>query len=125
MLFAQAISEIARVVVAMGGKQEMAHGLAGVGDLHVTAAAGRNRAYGERVGLGERPDQVAQKMLDAGELTEGYPALHTGWELLGQLVDQGELALEDFPLLAALHQIVYGGADVAETLAGVRVRDRE
>ena len=125
MLFAQAIAEIARVVVAMGGQQEMAHGLAGVGDLHVTAAAGRNRAYGERVGLGERPDQVAQRMLEAGELTEGYPALHTGWELLGQLVGEGKLAMEDFPLLAALRRIVYGGADVAETLAAVRVRNKE
>ena len=122
MLFSQAIFEITRVVVAMGGGAEMARGLAGVGDLHVTAAAGRNRAYGERVGLGEPPDQVAQKMLEAGELTEGYPALNTGWELLQQLVDGGELALEDFPLLAALHRIVHGGADVARTLAEVKVR---
>ena len=122
MLFARAIAEIARVVVAMGGELEMAHGLAGVGDLHVTAAAGRNRAYGERVGLGEAPDQVAQKMLEAGELTEGYPALNTGWELLQQLVGEGKLAPQDFPLLAALHRIVHGGADVAATLAAVRVR---
>ncbi len=122
MLFSQAINEIAAVVQAMGGERAMAHGLAGVGDLHVTAAAGRNRAYGERVGLGEAPDQVAARMLEAGELTEGYPALKTGWELLQQLVAEGKLALADFPLLAALHSIVYQGADVAETLAGLRVR---
>ena len=122
MLFSQAINEITAVVQAMGGARAMAHGLAGVGDLHVTAAAGRNRAYGERVGQGEPPDQVAVKMLEAGELTEGYPALNTGWELLAQLVAEGKLAAGDFPLLAALHRIVYGGADVAETLAGVKVR---
>jgi glycerol-3-phosphate dehydrogenase (NAD(P)+) len=123
MLFSQAIREIARMVVAMGGRRGTAHGLAGVGDLHVTAAAGRNRAYGERVGRGEQPDAVAADMTRTGELTEGYPALETGWRLLQQLARGGRLAPGDFPLLAALHRIVYGKADVASTLTAVKVRD--
>ena len=123
MLFSQAINEITLMVQAMGGTSQMALGLAGGGDLHVTAAAGRNRAYGEQVGLGHPPEQVARQMLAAGELTEGYPALQTGWRLLGQLVDRGRLAAEDFPLLAALHDIVYQGAEVWERLAAVKVRD--
>lgn len=123
LLFAQAIREIARMVVAMGGSVEAAHGLPGVGDLHVTAAAGRNRAYGERVGLGQPPRQVAEEMLRAGELTEGYPALETGHRLLQELAAEGRLAPADFPLLDALHAIVYRGAEVASTLAALRVRD--
>jgi len=123
LLFAQAIREIARMVVAMGGRAEAAHGLPGVGDLHVTAAAGRNRAYGERVGRGQAPREVAEEMLRAGELTEGYPALETGYRLLGELVAEGRLRVEDFPLLEALHAIVYRGAEVATTLAALRVRD--
>ncbi len=122
LLFSQAVQEITRMVVAMGGRRETALGLAGVGDLHVTAAAGRNRAYGERVGRGEPPARVAEEMGRAGELTEGYPALRTGWELLGQLVAAGRLALADFPLLSALHQVVYEGADTASTLSALRVR---
>lgn len=123
LLFTQAVQEIARMVEAMGGRRETALGLAGVGDLHVTAAAGRNRAYGERVGMGEAPDRVAAEMAATGELTEGYPALRTGWLLLQQLASSGRLRAEDFPLLRALHQIVYQGAPVAPTLFGLRVRD--
>jgi glycerol-3-phosphate dehydrogenase (NAD(P)+) len=121
LLFAQAVAEIARMVVALGGRAESAYGLAGVGDLHVTAAAGRNRAFGERVGLGQPPADVADGMRRAGELTEGYPALATGRALLDQLAGEGRLAREDFPLLEALHAIVYRGADVAATLRGIRV----
>ena len=51
--FTQAIAEMRALVVAAGGKAETVHGPAGVGDLHVTAAAGRNRAFGERVGTGQ------------------------------------------------------------------------
>jgi glycerol-3-phosphate dehydrogenase (NAD(P)+) len=50
--FTQAIDEMRRIVVVCGGREETVHGAAGVGDLHVTAAAGRNRAFGERVGRG-------------------------------------------------------------------------
>lgn len=123
MIFSQAIAEICRMVRAMGGRPETAVGLAAVGDLHVTAAAGRNRTYGEHVGRGEPADQVAKRMLQSGELTEGYPALQTGWDLLNQLAADGKLAVEDFPLLAALHAIVYQGADVATSLASLRIRD--
>jgi len=31
--------------------------------------------------------------------------------------------MADFPLLAALHEVVYEGADVARILAGLRMRD--
>lgn len=122
MLFSQAIAEITRMVVALGGRPETAAGLAAVGDLHVTAAAGRNRTYGEHVGRGEPPDQVAERMQATGELTEGYPALKTGWELLQQMAANGWLRVADFPLLEALHRIVYLGAPVAQTLLAVEVR---
>jgi glycerol-3-phosphate dehydrogenase (NAD(P)+) len=122
MLFAQAIREIGRMVRAMGGGARTAEGLAGVGDLHVTAAAGRNRTYGERVGMGEAPDRVAEEMVRTGELTEGYPALRTGRLLLDQMVEGGRLERRDFPLLTALHRIVYEGAEVAPTLAELRIR---
>ncbi len=107
----------------LSGHPEMFNTQAGVGDLHVTAAAGRNRTYGEHVGRGEPPQQVAERMRQAGELTEGYPALETGWLLLEQMANQGALSVEDFPLLEALHNVVYLGADVAQTLRRLRLRD--
>ncbi|MGD0673953.1 MAG: NAD(P)H-dependent glycerol-3-phosphate dehydrogenase [Polyangiaceae bacterium] len=113
--FTQAIVEMRSFVLAGGGRAETVYGPAGIGDLHVTAAAGRNRAFGERVGRGQSGRDVAAEMGAAGELTEGYPAIATAWRWAR------EHALGDLPLLEALYAIVWGGADVAETLSGLRL----
>jgi glycerol-3-phosphate dehydrogenase len=82
-----------------------------VGDLHVTAAAGRNRMFGERVGKGKPAKDVAAEMLAEGNLTEGYPAIASAWKWAQ------ERNVGDLPLLAALHAIVWEGKDVGATLA--------
>lgn len=109
--FTQAIVEMRALVAAGGGRVETVHGPAGVGDLHVTAAAGRNRLFGERVGRGTPAEKVAAEMLAAGELTEGYAAIQTAWRFAR------EREVSGLPLLSALHAIVWEGADVASTLA--------
>lgn len=109
--FQQAVVEMARLVGAGGGRVETAYAAPGVGDLHVTAAAGRNRAFGERVGRGTPAKAVAAEMLAAGELTEGYPAIATAWRWAK------EREVSDLPLLRALHEIVWEGADVPSALA--------
>jgi glycerol-3-phosphate dehydrogenase (NAD(P)+) len=113
--FTQAIVEMRALVLAAGGRAETVHGAAGVGDLHVTAAAGRNRAFGERVGRGRPAAEVAAEMLAAGELTEGYPAIATAWRFAR------ERGVTDLPLLAALHAVVWEGAAVAPVLAKLRL----
>ena len=109
--FQQAVVEMAKLVAAGGGRVETAYAAPGVGDLHVTAAAGRNRAFGERVGKGKPAKTVAAEMLATGELTEGYPAIASAWRWAR------ERGVTDLPLLAALHAIVWEGAEVAPTLA--------
>jgi glycerol-3-phosphate dehydrogenase (NAD(P)+) len=109
--FTQAVDEMRRLAIAGGGRVETVHGAAGVGDLHVTAAAGRNRAFGERVGKGRPAGDVAREMLAAGELTEGYPAVATAWRFAR------ERGVGDLPLLAALNAIIWEDAPAAETLA--------
>lgn len=113
--FTQAIVEMRMLVAAGGGRAQTVHGPAGVGDLHVTAAAGRNRVFGERVGRGKPAENVAAEMLAAGELTEGYPAIQTAWRFAR------ERGVHDLPLLAALHAIVWEGAEVASTLTALRL----
>jgi glycerol-3-phosphate dehydrogenase (NAD(P)+) len=109
--FQQAIVEMAKLVVAGGGRLETTYGPAGIGDLHVTAAAGRNRAFGERVGKGKRADVVAEEMRASGELTEGYPAIASA------LRWANEQGVTELPLLRALHRVVWEHADVGETLS--------
>ncbi len=113
--FQQSIVEMERLVTLGGGRRETAFGPAGVGDLHVTAAAGRNRAFGEGVGKGKPAKQVAAEMAAAGELTEGYPAIATARRWADE---RGAGAL---PLLDALHAIVWGGAEPRATLAALRL----
>jgi glycerol-3-phosphate dehydrogenase (NAD(P)+) len=113
--FTQAIVEMRVLVAAGGGRTETVHGPAGVGDLHVTAAAGRNRVFGERVGRGTPAENVAAEMLAAGELTEGYPAIQTAWRFAR------ERGVVELPLLAALHAIVWEGAEVAGVLGKLRL----
>ncbi|HXX70203.1 MAG TPA: NAD(P)H-dependent glycerol-3-phosphate dehydrogenase [Polyangiaceae bacterium] len=113
--FTQAIVEMRALVVAGGGRIDTVHGPSGIGDLHVTAAAGRNRAFGERVGRGTPARAVADQMAAAGELTEGYPAIATAWRFAR------ERGVGQLPLLEAIHAIVWEGADVARTLASLRL----
>jgi glycerol-3-phosphate dehydrogenase (NAD(P)+) len=113
--FTQAIVEMRALVASGGGLADTVHGPAGVGDLHVTAAAGRNRAFGERVGRGKPAREVAAEMLAAGQLTEGYPAIASAWRFAR------ERGVGHLPLLAALHAIVWEGADVGATLAALRL----
>jgi len=112
--FTQAIVEMRTLVVAAGGRAETVHGPAGVGDLHVTAAAGRNRAFGERVGRGKAARIVAQEMAAAGELTEGYPAIAAAFRFAE------ERGIGPVPFLRALHEIIWESADVRSVLAGLR-----
>jgi glycerol-3-phosphate dehydrogenase (NAD(P)+) len=113
--FTQAIVEMRRLVLAGGGREATVVGAPGVGDLHVTAAGGRNRAFGERIGAGEPARQVAASMLAAGELTEGYAAIASAWRWAR------EHGVSDLPLLRALNSIVWEEAPVGPTIAGLRL----
>ena len=56
-LVTRGISELGRLTQALGGKLETVHGLAGIGDLTLTAmsSTSRNTAYGLAIGAGEPP----------------------------------------------------------------------
>ncbi|HMI87692.1 MAG TPA: NAD(P)H-dependent glycerol-3-phosphate dehydrogenase [Polyangiaceae bacterium] len=113
--FTQSIVEMRRLVLAGGGREATVVGAPGVGDLHVTAAGGRNRAFGERIGKGEPAREVAAKMLAAGELTEGYAAIASAWRFAR------EHAVSDLPLLRTLNAIVWEDAPVGATIAALRL----
>jgi glycerol-3-phosphate dehydrogenase (NAD(P)+) len=116
LLFVEALREMRALVAALGGRSETVLNLAGVGDLHVTAAARRNRAYGEAVGRGGDPEVVAREMEARGELTECYFAIQSGWELAR------ERGIEGLAFLRALYAIVYERAPVEPTLRALHQR---
>jgi len=109
-LYTQALREIARLGRTVGMRSETVHGLGGVGDLHVTGMAGRNRIFGELRGSGRPTREVVATLKERDELTEGYAAIRWGWRFAR------ERKVEDLPLLRALHRVVYGGRDVEREL---------
>ena len=116
-LFTQAVREIARLARTVGARPETPVGLAGAGDLHVTAVAGRNRIFGELRGAGLATRTVVRRLARRDQLTEGYAAIRWCWRFARE---RGAAA----PLLGALHRIVYRNADVLRELERVCWRPR-
>lgn len=105
-VFTQAVTEMARLTVALGGDVDTVTGLAGVGDLQVTGLSGRNRIFGARVGAGETPAAALQTMRDANQTVEGVPTAALTAELVDQLAVAGRLERERFPLLALVDELL-------------------
>lgn len=68
-LLTRGVIEIARLGAALGGERRTFFGLSGMGDLMTTcySPSSRNRTFGERVGRGERPQDVAASMAQIAE----------------------------------------------------------
>lgn len=102
------LTEIARLGVALGAKQETFAGLSGVGDLIVTCTSmhSRNRRAGILIGQG-KDVQTAMKEVDA--VVEGYYATEAGYHLAKQ-------AGVPMPITEAMYHVLYEGGDVREAI---------
>ena len=79
-LVTRAIVEIRRLGVACGAEIDTFTGLSGLGDLMVTCFSrhSRNRGFGERLGLGQKPADIAAAMV---AVAEGYPTARSAYQL--------------------------------------------
>lgn len=103
-LFGQASVEMAQMTRLLGGRPETPQGLAGIGDMYVTSAGGRNVRVGRLVGSGLRFSEAREKM--AGVTLEGAAAIEVIGEAIPLLAERGVLDPEDFPLMRHLHAVV-------------------
>lgn len=108
-LFSHALEELVTLVVALGGRQETARGLAGVGDALVTSLGGRNRLYGEMVGEGTDPKLALAEMTGRGMTVEGVDSSKHVHRLAG------ELGL-DLPFHSTVYRTLLEGRDPKELL---------
>lgn len=116
LIFNQSVLEISRIVERAGGKKETVFDNAGIGDLYVTSQSGRNRKFGELIGRGDPPEEVCRKMLEGGELAEGYHTLRLGKQWLA---DNYSGLLEELPLFNAIYNVVFKDKDPLEKLSGI------
>jgi glycerol-3-phosphate dehydrogenase (NAD(P)+) len=114
-LVTRGLVEITRLGVAMGARSETFAGLAGLGDLITTCVSpeGRNRTVGERIGKGQRLDDVLGNM---DSVAEGVPTTRS----------VRELALRhnvEMPITESVHSVLFEGKDAITALTELMSRD--
>lgn len=100
-LISRGAQEVAQLIVALGGDERSAYGLAHLGDYEATVFSvhSHNRAYGEAHVRGEKFDKLA----------EGY---HTTQALL-DLAAQHNLQL---PIMQAIYEVIYNHHDIHDEI---------
>jgi len=114
-LVTRAIVEMRRLGVACGALGETFTGLSGLGDLMVTCFSkhSRNRGFGERVGRGEKPADIAASMV---AVAEGYPTARSAYHLARA---RGVVT----PVIDEVYAMLYEGKNAARTVHDLMSRD--
>ena len=116
-LITRGMAEIARLGTAMGCDSRTFYGLAGIGDLIVTAtsAHSRNNRCGMLLGQGVPP---AEAIKQVGMVVEGIHALAAAMRLM-------ERYKVDMPIVRAVNAVVNYGADAREEVRLLMCRDQK
>ena len=107
-LVTRATVEIRRLGVACGAQAETFTGLSGLGDLMVTCFSrhSRNRSFGERVGKGEKPADIAAS---TQAVAEGYPTARSAYQLARK---HGVVS----PVIDEVQEMLYQGKNIAQAV---------
>ena len=107
-------AEITRLGRAMGARAETFWGLAGIGDLITTCVSrhGRNRGVGERLGRGERLDDVVGSMAQVAE----------GVRTTESVVQLARRVSVEMPISQQVHRILFEGQRPRDALQELMTR---
>ena len=110
-------AEMARLGVALGGQRETFNGLSGIGDLVVSCISrhGRNRLVGERIGRGEKLEQILR---DIPGVPEGVLTCKAVMELARE-------AGVDMPISAEIHAVLFEGKEPRRAVADLMMRQQK
>ena len=116
-LITRGIAEIARLGVAMGCNIHTFAGLAGIGDLIVTATSmhSRNNRAGILIGKGKSPEQAVKEV---GMVVEGINALPAAMELAAKYD-------VEMPIVQTVNAIVKEGLSASDALRTLMDRNRK
>ncbi|NCB75428.1 MAG: NAD(P)-dependent glycerol-3-phosphate dehydrogenase, partial [Clostridia bacterium] len=107
-LLTRAIVEIRRLGVAMGAEADTFSGLSGLGDLMVTcfSTLSRNHSVGERLGKGEKLNEILASM---SAVAEGVPTSASAHAL-------SERFQVETPIMNEIYAILHEGKEMKESL---------
>ena len=95
-LMHKSIIEMVNFTKALGGKEETVYGLAGLGDLYVSSAGGRNSKMGKYLGEGYLYSKAKSKFMSQETVEGAQLAFEIGPKILK------DLNKKDFPLMYGL-----------------------
>ncbi len=97
-LITRGLAEITRLGLAMGAQTQTFAGLSGIGDLVTTCSSrhSRNRYVGERLGLGEKLDDILSEM---SMVAEGVQTTKSGYELARNFTVEMPITAEVYRVL--------------------------
>ncbi len=114
-ILTRGLVEMQRYGLACGADKHTFFGLAGVGDLAVTAFSrhGRNRAFGERIGRGETLEQALKA---SPKVAEGV------WTSKVVAKEQARLGVE-MPIAVAVSRVLFDGLPAKQAVRELMERD--
>lgn len=117
LLVTRGLTELARLGIALGGRQETFAGLAGVGDMIVTCTSmhSRNRRAGILIGQGV---PVEQAMEQVGAVVEGYYAAKSAYEL-------AKKTGVEMPIAREAYAVLYEQKEPARTIQTLMGREKK
>lgn len=116
-LITRGIAEIARLGIAMGCDVQTFSGLAGIGDLIVTATSvhSRNNKAGYLIGQGKSPKEAVEEV---GMVVEGINALPAAMKM-------AEMYHVELPLIFAVNAIINENAKPEDTVIDLMQREKK
>jgi glycerol-3-phosphate dehydrogenase (NAD(P)+) len=107
-LLTRGMAEITRLGLALGARRETFFGLAGIGDLIVTALSrhSRNRHVGQKIGEGQTLEEVLSEMV---MVAEGVRTTRAATELANKLD-------VEMPITQGVYDVLFSGADPRESI---------
>ena len=113
-LVARGMIEMARLGVALGGQRATFFGLSGLGDLYTTceSRSSRNRTFGERIGRGERVEDITASM---SQVAEGVKSARP----VREIMHRHELSL---PISEEVYLVIHEGKAPQQAVAALMQR---
>jgi glycerol-3-phosphate dehydrogenase (NAD(P)+) len=113
-LVTRALAEMRRLGMACGAQAETFAGLSGLGDLTATCFSqqSRNRKFGERLGRGEKVEQV---LATSTSVAEGYPTARSAYKLAKKMG-------VDAPITSEAYAFLYEGKNLKDSLRDLMTR---
>jgi len=113
-LITRGLAEMARLCVALGGQVETCMGLAGLGDLMLTASSTQSRNYSLGVALGQGR-ALAEILAARRAVTEGVPTA-------AALISLAERYAVDMPICRAVYKTLHCGQSLDEAIRDLLAR---